>query len=212
MIQFKTIVFMISKQKEKMERMKQTYVGILIFISLLFSACTTTPEHNNKAVPVEDRTVTNRTYQEATSDSREVAKAETTAESHHPDIESKDVGYGESVSEQSTSPVALVFLKDADKYTTEGDSDRAVASLERGLDIEPKNPRLWNRLAAERLKQKMWVKAITLAKKSNAFAAGNNQLLKANWQIIAVARSALGDKEGARKAKKMVWRFSREQT
>ncbi len=195
-----------------MKRMKLTYVGISIFINLLFSACTTTPEQNNKAVPVEDRTVTESTYQEVTSDSRVVAKAETTVESHHLDVESEDVGYGKSVSEQSTSPVALAFLSDADKYTTEGDSDRAVASLERGLDIEPKNPWLWNRLAAERLKQKMWVKAITLAKKSNAFAAGNNQLLKANWQIIAEARLALGDAAGARKAKEMARRFSREQT
>jgi hypothetical protein len=41
---------------------------------------------------------------------------------------------------------------------------------------------------------------------------GNNQLLKANWQIIAEARLALGDAAGARKAKEMARRFSREQT
>ena len=183
--------------------MKLIYTGILIFINLLFTACTVTPENNNKVVPVEDRSITDISYQDVTSDSRVVANGEVAVESTPPDI-----NYEQSVSEQSTSPVALVFLKDADKYTTEGDSNRAVASLERGLDIEPKNPQLWNRLASERIKQKMWGKAITLAKKSNAFAAGNNQLLKANWQIIAVARSALGDKEGARKAKRMVWRFS----
>lgn len=195
-----------------MKRMKLTYVGISIFVNLLFSACTTLPDHSNKTVPVEDRTVTESTYQEVISGSQVVAKAETTVESHHPVIEREAVGYGKSVSEQSTSPVALAFLNDADKYASAGDSDRAVASLERGLDIEPKDPWLWNRLAAERLEQKMWVKAITLAKKSNAFAAGNNQLLKANWQIIAEARLALGDAAGARKAKKMARRFSREQT
>ena len=192
--------------------MKLSYVGISIFTNLLLSACTTTPEQNNKTVPVEDRTVTESTYQQATSDSRVVSKAEITVEPHLSDIERDDVAYEKSVSEKSTSPVALAFLNDANKYASVGDSDRAVASLERGLDIEPKNPWLWNRLAAERLKQKMWLKAITLAKKSNAFAAGNNQLVKANWQIIAEARLALGDAAGARESKEMARRFSREKS
>ena len=65
-------------------------------------------------------------------------------------------------------------------------------------------------MAKERLQQKMWAKAITLAKKSNAFASGHNQLQKDNWQIIAEARIALGDNEGAKKAREMVERFSRE--
>ncbi len=195
-----------------MQRMKLPYVGISIFINLLFSACTTTSEQNYKTVPVEDRTVTESTYQQATSDSRAISKAETADESHLSDIEREHVDYRESVPEQSTSPVALVFINDADKYASAGDSGRAVASLERGLDIEPKNPWLWNRLAAERLKQKMWVKAITLAKKSNAFTAGNNQLLKVNWLIIAEARLALGDAAGAMKAQEMARRFSREKT
>ena len=58
----------------------------------------------------------------------------------------------------------------------------------------------------------MWARAITLAKKSNAFASGHNQLLKDNWQIISQARKALGDKEGVRKADKMIERFSTEKT
>lgn len=190
-----------------MKKTKLIYVGILIFINLLFTACSTTSKHNGKTVPVEDRSNTSTSYQDVRSNSRVVANGE-------PEVEStaSDINHEESVSEQSTSPIALVFLQDADKYTTEGDSDRAVASLERGLDIEPKNPWLWNRLASERLKQKMWIKAITLAKKSNAFASGHNQLQKANWQIIAEARMALGDKEGAKKAIEKVWRFSREKT
>jgi len=128
------------------------------------------------------------------------------------DVSSESIRREESISEQLSSSVALAFLKDADKYTSAGDSARAVASLERGLDIEPKNPWLWNRLASERLKQKIWVKAITLAKKSNALASGHNQLQKDNWQIISQARMALGDKEGAKKANKMIERFSTEKT
>ena len=198
--------------------MKIIYVGILIFINLLFSACTTIPEHKNKAVPVEDRTGAGTKHQDVTSDSRVVTNNEITVESTQPDfdpgagVNSEDVRREESISDQSSSPVALAFIEDADKYATAGDSGRAVASLERGLDIEPKNPWLWNRLASERLKQKMWAKAITLAKKSNAFASGHNQLQRDNWQIIAKARLALGDIEGAKKAKEMAWYFSHEKT
>ena len=198
--------------------MKIIYVGTLIFINLLFSACTTIPEHKNKAVPVEDRTVAGTKYQDVTSDSRVVTNDKITVESTQPDfdpgagVNGEDVRREESITDQSSSPVALAFIEDADKYATAGDSGRAVASLERGLDIEPKNPWLWNRLASERLKQKMWAKAITLAKKSNAFASGHNQLQRDNWQIIAKARLVLGDTEGAKKAKEMVWHFSHEKT
>jgi tetratricopeptide (TPR) repeat protein len=192
--------------------MKQTnliYVSILIFINLFFSACSTTSGHN---VPVEDRSATISSQQDTGNESNLIPNTEKEPESIQATMAAEDSLRQESISAQSTSPVALAFLEDADKYTIAGDSDRAVASLERGLDIEPKNPWLWNRLASERLKQKMWAKAITLAKKSNAFASGHKQLKKDNWQIISQASTALGDKEGARKADKMTERFSTEKS
>jgi len=193
----------------KTNLIKLLSTSILIFINLFFSACSTTSERN---VPVEDRSATISSQQDTGNETNLVTNTEKEPESIQENIVPGDSRRQESIIAQSTSPVALAFLEDADKYTTEGDSDRAVASLERGLDIEPKNPWLWNRLASERLKQKMWAKAITLAKKSNAFASGHNQLQKDNWQIIAQARTALGDKVGARKAKEMVERFSTEKT
>jgi len=193
----------------KTNLIKLLSTSILIFINLFFSACSTTSERN---VPVEDRSAAKSNQQDSGNGSILVTNTEKEPESIQATMAPEDSRRQESIIAQSTSPVALAFLEDADKYTTEGDSDRAVASLERGLDIEPKNPWLWNRLASERLKQKMWAKAITLAKKSNAFASGHNQLQKDNWQIIAQARTALGDKVGARKAKEMVERFSTEKT
>ena len=201
-----------------MKQTKTIYAGILIFINLFITACSITPEQNSKTVPVEDRSIAGAKYKDITSDSRVATNEEITVESTQPHIgpetgvNSEDVRREEPDADQSSSPVALAFLEDADKYATAGDSGRAVASLERGLDIEPKNPWLWNRLASERLKQKMWAKAITLAKKSNAFASGHNQLQRDNWQIIARARLALGDAEGAKKAEEMVWYFSHEKT
>lgn len=161
-------------------------------------------------MPVEDRSATISSHQDTGKESSLVTSAEKEPESIQATITPEDSRLEESISAQSSSPVALAFLQDADKYTIAGDSARAVASLERGLDIEPKNPWLWNRLASERLKQKKWAKAITLAKKSNAFASGHKQLQKDNWQIIAQAKMALGDAEGAKKAKEMVKRFSQD--
>ncbi|MCK5669045.1 MAG: hypothetical protein KAI15_08160 [Gammaproteobacteria bacterium] len=192
-----------------MKKTKLIYASILIFINLFFSACSTTSERN---VPVEDRSATKSSQQDTGNETNLLTNTEKEPESIRATMVPEDSLRQESISAQSTSPVALAFLEDADKYTTEGDSDRAVASLERGLDMEPKNPWLWNRLASERLKQNMWAKAITLAKKSNAFASGHKQLQKDNWQIIAQASMALGDKEGARKADKMIERFSTEKT
>lgn len=163
-------------------------------------------------MPVEDRSATKSSHQDTGKESSLVTSAEKEPESIQATITPEDSRLEESISAQSSSPVALAFLQDADKYTIAGDSARAVASLERGLDIEPKNPWLWNRLASERLKQKKWAKAITLAKKSNAFASGHKQLQKDNWQIIAEASTELGDKEGAREANKMIDRFSTEKT
>ena len=163
-------------------------------------------------MPVEDRSATISSQQDTGNETNVVTNTEKEPESSHVIITPEDSRRQESIIAQSTSPVALAFLEDADKYTIAGDSNRAVASLERGLDIEPKNPWLWNRLASERLKQKMWAKAITLAKKSNAFASGHEQLKIDNWQIISQASTALGDKEGARKADKMTERFSTEKT
>jgi tetratricopeptide (TPR) repeat protein len=194
---------------KKTKLIKLLSTSILISINLFFSACSTTSERN---VPVEDRSATISSHQDAGKKNNVVTNTEKEPESIQAIIAPEDGLRQESTPAQSTSPVALAFLKDADKYTTAGDSDRAVASLERGLDIEPKNPWLWNRLASQRLQQKMWAKAITLAKKSNTFASGHKQLQKDNWQIIYQARTALGDMEGARKANKMIDRFSTEKT
>lgn len=194
-----------------MKRLNLIYASILIFINLFFTACTTISVQNSKTVPVEDLTVVEISNQDTKPERQLILKVESEF-----NVEANsainNIQREESIIQQLSNPVALAFLKDADKYTKSGDSDRAVASLERGLDIEPKNPWLWNRLASVRLKQKKWGRAITLAKKSNAFASGHNQLQKDNWQVITEAKMALNDVEGARKAKEMVERFSREKT
>jgi cytochrome c-type biogenesis protein CcmH/NrfG len=76
----------------------------------------------------------------------------------------------------------------------------AAASLERALRIEPRNPRLWQELARVRLKQGEFAQAESTASRSNSWAGSDNGLRAENWRLIAEARTARGDAEGARAA------------
>ena len=76
----------------------------------------------------------------------------------------------------------------------------AAATLERALRIEPRNPRLWHELARVRLKQGQYAQAESVAARSNSWAGSDNALRAENWRLIAEARTARGDAEGARTA------------
>ena len=76
----------------------------------------------------------------------------------------------------------------------------AAATLERALRIEPRNPRLWHELARVRLKQGEFTQAESVALRSSSWAGGDNALRAENWRLIAQAREARGDREGARAA------------
>ena len=86
---------------------------------------------------------------------------------------------------------------------TSGDQRRvgnwaaAAGSLERALRIEPRNGRLWSRLAQVRYDQKSWKKAIQLAAKSNTLSGGNSNLLRQNWVLMANSYDALGNSSSA---------------
>lgn len=100
----------------------------------------------------------------------------------------------------SNNPAVLALLSNAGSQQQGGDIPGAAATLERALRIEPRNARLWHRLAALRLDQKQYRMAADLADKSNSLAPEEADLVRANWRLIARARSALGDSEGARQA------------
>lgn len=102
-----------------------------------------------------------------------------------------------------SGPAVVALLDDADRNTASGQRERAIASLERALRIEPKNPLPWHKLSRLRLEEKNWKQALALAKKSNVLATGNKILQAENWKIIARASAALGDATGAAKAREM---------
>src|SRR5438105_15198087 len=87
----------------------------------------------------------------------------------------------------------------------------AAASLERALRIEPRNPRLWQELARVRLKQGQYAQAESVAARSNSWAGSDNALRAENWRLIAEAREARGDADGARPARELATREERTQ-
>jgi Tfp pilus assembly protein PilF len=97
--------------------------------------------------------------------------------------------------------IAIAGLMDSARAdVAAGRLANAAASLERALRIEPRNPRLWHELARVRLKQGQYAQAESVAARSNSWAADDKALRAENWRLIAQARDARGDTEGARAA------------
>jgi len=96
---------------------------------------------------------------------------------------------------------AVTVLADAARAdAASGKIDAAVASFERALRIEPRNPALWHELAKLRLQQGQYLQAEGLAAKSNGWAGANKTLRAGNWRIIGQARLKRGDYPGAQSA------------
>jgi predicted Zn-dependent protease len=99
---------------------------------------------------------------------------------------------------ENSAVVGLIAVARADADA--GQFPNAIASLERALRIEPKNPRLWQEFARVRMKQGDYVQAENLAARSNSWAGSDNDLRAENWRLIAEARTARGDDAGAKAA------------
>ena len=91
----------------------------------------------------------------------------------------------------------LESAREAEKARQYG---RAAAALERALKVEPRNPRLWHRLAIVRNRQGLHSEAEALARRSMSLSSGDAKLDSRNWRVIAAARHGQGNAEGAREA------------
>jgi predicted Zn-dependent protease len=99
------------------------------------------------------------------------------------------------------APAAVLALEtEVQNNMKSGSYGDAAATLERAIRIQPRNPELWHVLAKVRLNQQQPGLAEDLAKKSNLLAKSNAELVRSNWDIIAQARRAKGDPEGASEA------------
>ena len=113
----------------------------------------------------------------------------------------------EAGSSESQSPVVVSLLDQSRRMADQGELARASALIERALRIEPRNPRLWSRLARIRFEQQRYQQAEALARKSNRFAQGRSLLLAGNWQLIARVRGKLGDASGMAEARAQAARY-----
>lgn len=109
-------------------------------------------------------------------------------------------GFPRSAGEVSSPPV-LNLMEQARDSMSAGRAEQAVASLETALDIEPRNPFVWQQLAQAHLHQQLPDQAENKAQRSNSFARGNPYIEMQNWRVIAAARQVRGDLAGARVAR-----------
>jgi len=113
------------------------------------------------------------------------------------------------------NPALVGLAETARAQTRSGAHDRAAATLERALRIEPRDPWLWHQLARVRFAQGALDQAAQLAVRSNTYVAGaypggayatsayatsDRRIEAANWRLLAAVRERQGDLEGARAA------------
>ena len=173
-----------------------------LIILLFLAGCTSSPFSERQPAQVEDRSSSVKEL--PASKSAEIEQKPVSAPVEVPVKEIPvEVPEAKPLQEKS-NPAVVALLDNADQYTATGQNSRAIASLERAIRIDPKNPVLWNRLGYLHLQEKNWVQAIAMAKKSNVLAVHDHSLQARNWQIIARARDALGDSAGSDQAMEMV--------
>ena len=100
----------------------------------------------------------------------------------------------------SENPAVLGLMEQARADSAENKLQTAVAGIERALRIEPRNPWVWQELARLHLAQGDHAQAESLAARSTSWAGSDAALRAANWRLIAAARSARGDVDGAQAA------------
>jgi len=91
----------------------------------------------------------------------------------------------------TTSRTVLALLDQASKQEQSGSPEKAAATLERALRIEPRNARLWHRLAIIRFAQGKYTLAESLAAKSSTLAQGDWYLKQKNAELIDQVRQHL---------------------
>lgn len=115
----------------------------------------------------------------------------------------EDAGYARSAEEVS-GPAVINLLNRARSDLSAGRVEQAVASLETALQIEKRNPFVWQQLARAHLQRFQPEDAEIVAQRSNGFARGNPYIEIENWRVIAQARNARGDRAGAEQARAKV--------
>ncbi|MCU7959910.1 MAG: tetratricopeptide repeat protein [gamma proteobacterium symbiont of Bathyaustriella thionipta] len=203
-----------------------TRLIMLLLISSLLGACGRMGQRPGEPAPIIDR------HQPSSSTAQTAAKTAsptTTAVTEHrmvseeiknvapaqqrvayappPEAEIKTQLATAEQPQSHTQQAVLSLQAKSEEQARSGNISGAVSTLERALRIEPKNARLWNRLAHLRLEQGQFQQAGDLAGKSNALAQNDSNLKRDNWLLISLARRNSGDQAGADKAEKQARQY-----
>ena len=164
------------------------YLSRFILLSgvLVLSACAT----QHSSVPVEDRS-----SPEETAYAKPVESATALGDEFSGDKAAERIG---------EHPAVIALLDESQRSLDEGNNESAIAALERGVRLQPKNALLWHRLAAIYLKREEWRRVIPMAQKSISLAASDRQLQITNWKMIELASQSLGDGSGAKQARREI--------
>ncbi|MDR3419139.1 MAG: tetratricopeptide repeat protein [Nevskia sp.] len=108
--------------------------------------------------------------------------------------------YPKTIRDTGANPAVLSLYRQAQEAYAGGRYDQADELLQRSVDKDPHNPFIWQQLAMVRLSLKQPEQAEQAAEKSNTLARGNPYVEAGNWRLIAKARQALGNVQGATQA------------
>lgn len=101
----------------------------------------------------------------------------------------------------ASAPAVHALMVRAEHQTKAGDLGGAEATLERAVQIQPHDPRLWMDFAQLRLAQNQPAEAEQFALRAVQYAASNREL-SAAWLLVARTRDAQGDSQGAAEARR----------
>ena len=111
------------------------------------------------------------------------------------------INHDTQVVKKTLSPAVVALMSEADRNSKAGQLDYAVATIDRALRIDTRNPILTYKLAVLRLKQSKPRLAEDLAKKAALLAGNDKNLKKQSWLLISEARRQQNNLYGAKEAK-----------
>jgi hypothetical protein len=91
----------------------------------------------------------------------------------------------------------LALLQQSERSAESGDIDQAIAYVERAIRLDSRDVDLWLRLARLQLTAERPAAAEQLAQKAIALARDQRDRERQGWLLVADAREAQGDQEGA---------------
>lgn len=91
----------------------------------------------------------------------------------------------------------MALLHQSERSADGGDLESAIAYVERAIRLEPRDAALWLRLGRLQLAANRPATAEQMAQKAIALAGGQRDRERQGWLLLADAREAQGDAEGA---------------